>query len=85
MQLINQLYNSPPKNSYQLGLILEVSSRSVYRYLELLELSGFDIKKNQKNQYYIDSSREIPEVTFTDLVEVIIIDSFFSHEVIIID
>lgn len=66
MQLINQLYNSPPKNSYQLGLILEVSSRSVYRYLELLELSGFDIKKNQKNQYYIDSSREIPEVTFTE-------------------
>ena len=63
LQLINQLYKSPPKNVDQIGDILDVSSRSVYRYLDLLDLAGFHIKKNEKNQYFIDNMRDIPFLT----------------------
>lgn len=66
LQLINQLYKSPPKNIEQIGNLLEVSSRSVYRYLELLEISGFHVKKNDKNQYYIDNARDIPQMVFSE-------------------
>lgn len=66
LQLINQLYKAPPKNVEQIGNILDVSSRSVYRYLDLLELSGFHIKKNVKNQYYIDNTRDVPQMAFSE-------------------
>lgn len=66
LQLINQLYKSPPKNVEQIGEILEVSSRSVYRYLDLLELSGFHVRKNEKNQYFIDNVRDIPQLAFSE-------------------
>lgn len=66
LQLINQLYKSPPKNIEQIGNLLEVSSRSVYRYLELLEISGFHVKKNDKNKYYIDNARDIPQMVFSE-------------------
>jgi len=65
LQLINLLYKAPAKNVDQIGRILDVSSRSVYRYLDLLELSGFHIKKNEKNQYYIDNTRDVPQVAFS--------------------
>lgn len=66
LQLINQLYKSPPKNVDQIGNLLEVSTRSVYRYLDLLELSGFHVKKNDRNQYYIDNARDIPQMAFSE-------------------
>ena len=65
LQLINQLYKAPPKSVDQMGRILEVSDRSVYRYLELLELSGFHILKNDRNQYYIDNVKKIPQAAFS--------------------
>ena len=66
LQLINQLYKAPPKNVDQIGDILDVSSRSVYRYLDLLDLAGFHIKKNEKNQYFIDNMRDIPQMAFSE-------------------
>jgi len=66
LQLINQLYKSPPKNVDQIGEILEVSSRSVYRFLDLLDLAGFHVKKNEKNQYFIDNMRDIPQMAFSE-------------------
>lgn len=66
LQLINQLYKSPPKNVEQIGEILDVATRSVYRYIDLLELVGFHIKKNDKNQYYIDNTRETPHLAFSE-------------------
>jgi predicted DNA-binding transcriptional regulator YafY len=59
LQVINQLYKPPHKTVEQIGEILEVSSRSVYRYFELLELAGFHVRKTEKNQYYIDNMRDI--------------------------
>lgn len=58
LQLINQLYKGPAKTVEQIGEILDVTPRSVYRYFELLELSGFHVKKTSKNQYYIDNMRD---------------------------
>lgn len=58
LQLINQLYKGPAKTVDQIGEILDVTPRSVYRYFELLELSGFHVKKTSKNQYYIDNMRD---------------------------
>jgi predicted DNA-binding transcriptional regulator YafY len=57
LQLINQLHKPPHKSVEQIGELLEVSPRSVYRYLELLELAGFQINKSEKNHYYIDNMR----------------------------
>jgi proteasome accessory factor C len=59
LQLINQLHKPPHKSVEQIGAILEVSGRSVYRYFELLELAGFSIKKTERNQYYIDNMRDV--------------------------
>lgn len=58
LQVINQLHKQPHKTVEQIGDMLEVSSRSVYRYFELLELAGFHVKKNSKSQYYIDGTRD---------------------------
>lgn len=66
LQLINQLYKSPPKSVGQIARILEVSNRSVYRYLKMLELSGFEIRKNTKNQFFIYNTKDIPQMSFTD-------------------
>lgn len=62
-RLINYLKSKPPKNHSSLAQLLEVTERSVYRYLDLLEQLGFEIHKTPQGGLYID--REESEVGLT--------------------
>lgn len=66
LQLINLLHKQPSKSIEQIAEILDTSSRSVYRYIELLELTGFDVQKNSRNRYFIEPSENTPLSSFTD-------------------
>lgn len=50
-KLIQHLDDFPPKSVERLSTLLDVSDKSVYRYLNLLREIGYDIQKNQNNQY----------------------------------
>lgn len=52
-RLINLLKSSPSKSIKRLSESMEVSERSLYRYLELLHEVGFDIQKDTLNRYYL--------------------------------
>ncbi|MCB9245345.1 MAG: HTH domain-containing protein [Flavobacteriales bacterium] len=54
-QLINFLKASPPKSCRNLAGMLEISERSVYRYLDLLSEIGFPVIKDENGRYLIES------------------------------
>jgi proteasome accessory factor C len=52
-RLINLLKSSPSKSIKRLAESMEVSERSLYRYLELLVEVGFDVQKDSHSRYYL--------------------------------
>lgn len=54
LRLINLLKSSPSKSIKRLAQSLEISERSLYRYLELLEEVGFEIQKDSLNRYFLN-------------------------------
>lgn len=63
-QLINYLRSKPAKTSKALAALLEISERSVYRYLDLLMQLGFEIKKSEVGRFYIESDTQ-DQIPFT--------------------
>jgi len=53
-RLINLLKSSPSKSIKRLAESMEVSERSLYRYMELLAEVGFEIQKDNSNRYYLN-------------------------------
>jgi proteasome accessory factor C len=54
LRLINLLKSTPSKSIKRLAESVEISERSLYRYLELLEEVGFDIQKDSLNRYFLN-------------------------------
>lgn len=52
-RLINLLKSTPAKSIKRLSESMEVSERSLYRYMELLLEVGFEIHKDSSNRYYL--------------------------------
>lgn len=53
-RLINLLKSTPAKSIKRLSESMEVSERSLYRYMELLVEVGFVIQKDSSNRYYLN-------------------------------
>ncbi len=53
-RLINLLKSSPSKSIKRLSESMEVSERSLYRYIELLAEVGFIVEKDSLNRYYLN-------------------------------
>jgi proteasome accessory factor C len=53
-RLINLLKTTPAKSIKRLSESMEVSERSLYRYMELLIEVGFEINKDSSNRYYLN-------------------------------
>ena len=53
-RLINLLKSTPAKSIKRLSESMEVSERSLYRYMELLAEVGFAIQKDSSNRYYLN-------------------------------
>ena len=53
-RLINLLKSTPAKSIKRLSESMEVSERSLYRYMELLVEVGFIIQKDSSNRYYLN-------------------------------
>lgn len=54
-QLLNYLKARPPKTHASLARLLEVSERSIYRYLDLLSELGFHIEKTNHGALYLEN------------------------------
>lgn len=64
LQLIAQLKNKPAKSIRFLSGMLSCTDRTVYRYLDLIQELGFDLKKDHHNRFFILS--EVDESNFTN-------------------
>ena len=53
-RLINLLKSTPAKSIKRLSESMEVSERSLYRYMELLVEVGFIIQKDSSNRYFLN-------------------------------
>lgn len=64
MQLIQYLGEYPPKTILRMSQMLQVSNKSIYRYLDVLRQIGYEIAFDQKKRYYIkypESSKKLNE------------------------
>ncbi len=52
-QLITLLQQYPPKSIQHLANIIETTTRSAYRYIDLIRSLGFDLQKDDYNRYFI--------------------------------
>lgn len=57
-QLLNYLRTRPSKAPSSLAGLLDISERSVYRYIDLIGQLGFEVKKSEAGRFYIESSEE---------------------------
>jgi len=64
-QLINYLKSRPTKSIRNLSQFLQTSSRTVYRYLDLLTDLGFVIEKDAHGKFWIPRGPGADGVTFT--------------------
>lgn len=65
LKLISVLKALPPKSVKLLAKQLEISERSLYRYLDLLKEAGFEIKKDSGNKVFIEHNNNQIESVFT--------------------
>jgi predicted DNA-binding transcriptional regulator YafY len=64
-QLINLLKSKPAKSIRQIAKTLEVDTRTVYRYLDLIKAIGFYVEKDDFNRYFIDAEEKEDDFNFT--------------------
>ncbi len=65
LQLISLLKQEPAKSIHQLGVIIDTTDRTVYRYFDLLKELGFELQRDQFNKYSIPASDGEGGVIFT--------------------
>ena len=65
LQLIVALQADPPKSKEHLCGVIDSGVRTLYRYFELLQEIGFNIKKDEAKHYFIDTNNVLEITTFT--------------------
>lgn len=58
LQLISLLKSKPAKSIRQLSIIIDSTERTIYRYLDLLSEVGFVIERTDRNQVFIESTKD---------------------------
>lgn len=66
LQLIRWIKTKPAKSIRQLAVLLNSTDRTVYRYIELLSASGFDVRRDAQHRVYIEDQLDGVSVSFTD-------------------
>jgi proteasome accessory factor C len=64
-KLISLLKKAPAKSTRTLAMMLDITERSVYRYIDLMAEIGFDIKKDKNNKYSISIDDDGADEYFT--------------------
>ena len=64
-QLINLLKMQPPKSMGHLADVLDSTERTLYRYFNLLEELGFDLKRDEFNRVFITPDTASQEPSFS--------------------
>ena len=64
-QLINLLKMQPPKSMGHLADVLDSTERTLYRYFNLLEELGFDLKRDELNRVFITPDTTSHEPSFS--------------------
>ena len=69
-QLINLLKIQPPKSLGHLAEVLDSTERTLYRYFNLLEELGFELKRDEFNRIFItpDNSSQAPSFSREEIV-----------------
>jgi proteasome accessory factor C len=62
-RLITLLKTFPAKTIKRLSQSLEISERSCYRYLDLLEELGFEVEKDEHNKFFLASDQVVEPFT----------------------
>jgi proteasome accessory factor C len=52
-KLISLLKKAPAKSTRNIALMIDITERTVYRYIDLIKEIGFDVKKDKNNKYSI--------------------------------
>lgn len=52
-KLISLLKKAPAKSNRTIAIMLDITERSVYRYIDLIAEIGFDVQKDKNNKYSI--------------------------------
>jgi len=83
LQLISLLKQEPAKSIRQLGVIIETTDRTVYRYFDLLKELGFELQRDAFNRYSIPASEGEGGVIFTkeesDLIRKMVLNFAKNH------
>lgn len=64
-QLINLLKTEPPKSMKYIAEVLDSTERTLYRYFNLLEELGFDLRRDEFNRIFIHTNQVEGDVAFT--------------------
>jgi proteasome accessory factor C len=64
-QLINLLKSDPPKSMKYVAEVLDSTERTLYRYFNLLEELGFDLRRDEHNRVYIHTDHVGADATFS--------------------
>lgn len=64
-KLISLLKKAPAKSTRTIAIMLDITERSVYRYLDLMSEIGFDIQKDKNNKYSISIDDDGADEYFT--------------------
>jgi proteasome accessory factor C len=83
LQLISLLKQEPAKSIRQLGVIIETTDRTVYRYFDLLKELGFELQRDTFNRYSIPASEGEGGVIFSkeesDLIRKMVLNFAKNH------
>jgi predicted DNA-binding transcriptional regulator YafY len=77
LRLIQLLSKRPGKTIKELALLLDITTRTVYRYIQLLEEIGYLIDKNTNNAYFLFEEIKTNSTQF-ETEEVSILQSLIS-------
>jgi proteasome accessory factor C len=64
-KLISLLKKAPAKSTRNIAVMLDITERSVYRYLDLMAEIGFDVQKDKNNKYSISIDDDGADDYFT--------------------
>jgi proteasome accessory factor C len=64
-KLIALLKKAPAKSTRTIASLIDLTERTVYRYIDLINEIGFDVQKDKNNKYYIKHDDEGANEYFT--------------------
>jgi proteasome accessory factor C len=62
-KLISLLKSIPAKSIKRIALSLEISERSCYRYMDLLDELGFEVTKDENNKFSLKADQIVDPFT----------------------